>query len=156
MEGYFDIYTGSVKSTTKDSALEAVKFVSHIFRFRTKEPKNVMSQLGKTWFNCQPNSTMKDHCSKKKRGGLEILRIVRQILSYRGSVRKWWKSKLGRCNSFRSIQSEELYDIHFRLRTNSFIPVYQMKSCLYQLFRLRTNIMWYSVRCSGCSVYEHR
>ena len=45
MEGYFDVYAGIVKNTIKESALEAVKFVSHIFRFRTKEPKNVMSQL---------------------------------------------------------------------------------------------------------------
>ena len=45
--GYFDDYAGIVKNRIRESALEAVKFMNHIFGFQTKDPKDVMAQQAK-------------------------------------------------------------------------------------------------------------
>ena len=46
--GYFDVDAGIEKNRFGGSALEAIKFMNHIFGFQTKDPKDAMAQQAKS------------------------------------------------------------------------------------------------------------
>ena len=77
--GYFDDCAGIVKNIIRESALEAIKFINHIFGFQTKESKDVMSQRAKfLGLIVSLTPPWKIIAPEEKR--IEIFRLVRDSL----------------------------------------------------------------------------
>ena len=97
--GYFDDYAGIVKNTIRKGALETIKFVNHIFGFRTKESKDVMSQRAKfLGLIVSLTPPWKIVVPEEKR--CEILRIIRDSLGLGRMDSKMVEKLIGKLNFF--------------------------------------------------------
>ena len=97
--GYFDDYAGIVKNIIKESALEAVKFVNHIFGFKTKESKDVMSQRAK-FLGLIVNLIPPWRIIVPEEKRLEILRIIQRSIELRKMSSEMVEKLIGKLNFF--------------------------------------------------------
>ena len=97
--GYFDDYAGIVKNIIRESALEAIKFINHIFGFKTKESKDVMSQRAKfLGLIVSLTPPWKIIVPEDKR--IEIFRLVRDSLGLGRMESRMVEKLIGKLNFF--------------------------------------------------------